>query len=95
MMPTLNVQHRGVRDKMFNGFSDLLSIADLQAALGVGRSTAYRLIHDGSIKHLRIGRSVKVPKCYLVDFVSKSCYDDGETGCDTGKTIPNERVGCL
>ena len=80
-MPSPNTHHSGVDDKMFNGFSDLLSIKDLQAALGIGRSTAYKLIHNGSIKHLCIGRAVKVPKCYLIDFVMKSCYHDDEIKC--------------
>ena len=59
---------------MFEEYKDLLDMSDLQSALGIGRSTAYRLIKDGQIRHLRIGKSIKVPKCYLVDFVESSCY---------------------
>lgn len=59
---------------MFDNFKDLLTITDIQNALGIGRSTAYRLIKDGRIRHLRIGKTIKVPKRYLVDFVQDSCY---------------------
>ena len=64
---------------MFKEFPDLLSVKDLQKALNVGRNVAYGLIRDGSIKHLRIWRSIKIPKPYLMDFMRESCYTDGVT----------------
>ena len=65
--------------QLFAGFPDLLTVEDLQAALGIGRSMAYRLINDGSIGHMRVGRSIKIPKKFVVDFIDKMCYNDG---CD-------------
>ena len=62
---------------MFDKYRDLLDMTDLQDALGIGRSMAYRLIKGGQIRHLRIGKSIKIPKCWLVDFVEASCYNDG------------------
>ncbi len=64
------------RKIMFNMFPDILTMDDVQKALGVGRTMAYRMISKGQIKHLRIGSSIKVPKAYLIDFVEKSCYDN-------------------
>lgn len=34
----------------------LASIPDTQRALGIGRSTAYRLIDDGKLETVKIGR---------------------------------------
>jgi excisionase family DNA binding protein len=34
----------------------LASIPDAQRALGIGRSTAYRLIEDGKLETVKIGR---------------------------------------
>jgi excisionase family DNA binding protein len=34
----------------------LTSIAEAQRALGIGRSTAYRLIQNGSLETVKIGR---------------------------------------
>lgn len=34
----------------------LASIPDAQIALGIGRSTAYRLIDDGTLETIKIGR---------------------------------------
>jgi len=59
----------------FANFPDLLTVENLQSALGVGRTMAYRLINDDKIKHLRIGRLIKIPKCFVMDFVLESCYN--------------------
>ena len=59
---------------MFETYSDLLTIDDMQKALGIGRTMAYRLINDGTIKHLRIGSLIRIPKRFLIDFCEGSCY---------------------
>jgi excisionase family DNA binding protein len=59
---------------MFEDYKDILTPTDLQAALGIGRNTVYQLLKDEKIKHIRIGRSIKIPKFYLVDFIQSSWY---------------------
>ena len=59
---------------MFNEYTDLLSINELQNALGIGRTSAYRLINNGEVSHIRIGKSIRVPKRHLIDFINRSCY---------------------
>ena len=65
-----------VNDNLFQDFPDLLSINDLRDALGIGRTTAYRLIKSEEIQYMRIGKTIKIPKCFLIDFVQKSCYNE-------------------
>lgn len=62
--------------KMFENFPDILTIKNLQDALSIGRSTAYRLISSGAIKHWKIGKTIKIPKPYLLDYIAGSCYTD-------------------
>jgi len=62
---------------MFNNFPDVLTVEELQTALGIGRSTAYRLIRGGTIRHLRIGKNIKIPRRYLVDYIEAACYNNG------------------
>ena len=69
---------------MFDNLPDVLAIEDLQTALGIGRSMAYRLVHRGDIRHLRIGRTIKIPRRYLVEYVEAACYN-GVTA--TGESI--------
>jgi len=56
---------------------DILTVDDLQKILGISRSMAYRLIRSEEIKHLRIGRIIRIPKRYLVDFIYKAPYNEG------------------
>ena len=53
-----------------------MTVAEVQAALGIGRSLAYKLITAGAIKHMRIGKRIKIPKAYLIAYVTNSCYND-------------------
>lgn len=62
--------------QMFPDFPDVLNVEQLQEALGVGRSTAYKMLHTNQIVHFYLGRNIKIPKACLVDFVTKSCYHD-------------------
>lgn len=62
--------------EMFKLYPDILTIEELQEALGIGRSTAYHLINSDAIKHWRIGKSIKVPKLYLLDYIADSCYSN-------------------
>ena len=64
---------------IFHVYPDVLTIAEMQEALGIGRSMAYRLIKGGKVKHLRIGKKIKIPKRFLVDYVLDECYTDDDS----------------
>ena len=61
---------------MFDNLPEVLAIEDLQTALGIGRSMAYRLVRRGDIRHLRIGRTIKIPRRYLVEYIEAACYNN-------------------
>ena len=69
-------------NNMFAEFPDLLSMQDLQDALKIGRNTAFRLVHGGEIKYMRIGRLIKIPKRFLIDFMLGACYNGGAATTD-------------
>ena len=48
---------------------DVLTIPELQKVLRIGRSTAYRLIKTSELRCIRIGRSIRIPKEYLLEFI--------------------------
>lgn len=51
---------------------DVLTITDLQKTLNVGRSTAYRLVNSGDIGCVRIGRSIRIPRKYVSNFLQNN-----------------------
>ena len=54
---------------MFKDYPDILTIPQVAQALGVGRKAAYALVNDNKLGAIRVGRSIKVPKDSLVEFV--------------------------
>lgn len=51
---------------------DVLTVMEAAETLKVGRTTMYRLVQDGKVKHLKIGRKVLIPRKYLQIFIEKS-----------------------
>ena len=55
-------------------FDDLpltLRVEELMPILGVGRNTAYELVHSGQIRSIRVGRQLRVPKDAVQDFLNR------------------------
>lgn len=59
---------------------DLLTISDLGLILRVGRNTTYNLISTGQIDHIRVGRQIRIPKQYLVDYIARKCDNRPRNG---------------
>ena len=49
----------------------LLRIPDAAALLGIGRTTLYKLIDEGELAVVRIGRAVRVPIVEVHAFVAR------------------------
>lgn len=86
----------------FESIPDVLTIPDLQKMLRIGRSTAYRLIKANDIRSVRIGRSIRIPKQFVVEYIrsngipvearQKLCYDDTNVTTQDGGLSEERRV---
>ncbi len=56
--------------RMFESYPDLLTVPELQSALSLGRSKVYSLISHGDIKSVKIGKTIRIRKPDLVNYVS-------------------------
>lgn len=74
---------------------DVLTIVELQAVLRIGRSTAYRLIKTKKLQYIRIGRSIRIPKEYVKEFVEtqRVPVEDGQNLCYDGKHVTAQNKG--
>ena len=74
---------------MLEKYNDVLTINDIMDILQIGRNSAYKLINSGEIKSLRVGRNIRIPKVFLLDYLSGKYYtDDSNMLCapmSTGK----------
>lgn len=60
---------------MLEQFPDILTVKDLQAVLSIGRSKAYAILHSGELQYITIGRQIRIPKKYLLDYLKKMSYN--------------------
>ena len=67
-------------NSLFSDFPDVLSVKQLQSALQIGRNKAYELIKNNSLKYFKVGKEIKIPKQFLIDYVLNSCYNGDATG---------------
>lgn len=54
---------------MFKDYPDILTIPQVAQALGIGLKAAYALVKGKKLGAIRVGRSIKVPKFSLEEFV--------------------------
>jgi excisionase family DNA binding protein len=65
---------------MFANYPDIWGIPDLCNALSIGRNKAYELINTGEIKSMRIGKTHKIAKSWVEDFVNKGLQNSSNYG---------------
>ena len=58
-------------DINFYDLPDVLTIADLQRVLQIGRSTAYKLVQTKRLRSVRIGKCIRIPKKFLIEFIKE------------------------
>ena len=48
-----------------------LCVEDLMPILNVGRNTAYRLVRSGEIRSIKVGRQIRIPRQFLINFLNQ------------------------
>ena len=55
---------------MFSEYPDVITVEELQDMLHIGRSAAYGMLNDGTIKARRNGRRYIIPKISVINYVT-------------------------
>lgn len=55
--------------KIFANYPDVLTVEDLSKMLGISTKTAYKLLKEKKIKSITIGRTYKIPKIYVLEYL--------------------------
>lgn len=61
----MNTKYRSFDELPLN-----LRVEDLMPILDIGRNTAYELVRCGTIRSIRIGKQLRIPKDALVEYLS-------------------------
>jgi len=54
-----------------------LTVAEVAAMMRVSKMTVYRLVHSGDLPAARVGRSFRVPKDAVQDYLRNAYHDAG------------------
>ena len=66
--------------KLFAEYSDVVDVEQLRKMLGgISRKLAYRLLASGELRSVRIGRSYKIPKCCVIEYLTGHGSDEDGT----------------
>lgn len=57
---------------MLENYNDILTVKDLQKILPLGRNNIYKLLATNTIKNIKIGKKILIPKEFLIDYLKKS-----------------------
>lgn len=60
----------GARSERVSSADELLRVRDVQRVLDVSRTMAYKLVSDGVIASVRVGRLVRVRRSALDDYIA-------------------------
>lgn len=56
----------------FENLPLLLTVGEMASILRIGRNPAYQLVKDGNIQSIRVGRSIRIPRKALIQFVNQT-----------------------
>jgi excisionase family DNA binding protein len=54
---------------IFSSYPDVVSVEQLSQMLGISTKTAYRLLKEKKIKAITIGRTYRIPKIFVLDYL--------------------------
>ena len=62
-------------DSVFEEFPDVVTVPELQEMIGICRTKAYELISSGAIMSFRVGRSIRIPKKFIIEYLFNNRYN--------------------
>ena len=58
-----------IYNNVLKEYPDILDVSQVSTALGVSSKTIYRLLAEGSLASLKVGRVFKIPKLYVLQYI--------------------------
>jgi excisionase family DNA binding protein len=77
-----------VLDRPDSGDFELLSIAQVCQRLDMGKSWVYRRIHEGEIPSVKLGRTIKIRRSELEDYLEQHRYQPSNGARDRSPSPP-------
>ena len=65
----MNISTKEIYCVVFKEYPDVLDVKQVSQLLGVSTKTVYRLLRNGTLDSLKIGREFRVPKVNIMRYV--------------------------
>ena len=62
-------------ENKYRTYEDLpltMRVEDLMPVLRIGRNVAYELVRSGKIRSIRVGRSIRIPREAVIDYLTQA-----------------------
>lgn len=82
-----SIRENNAYDLIFKDYPDVLTTKDLQRILGISGKTVFMLLHSGQIKCIKVGRSFRIPKIYLLQYLGLIPEDLQNTSPQNGHSV--------
>ena len=58
---------------MLKDYPDVMDIGQMCTVLGISTKTGYKLLKEGKIECLKIGRAYRIPKAHILRYLKVAC----------------------
>jgi len=65
----MEISTQDIYSSVFRDYPDVLDVKQVSLLLGVSTKTVYRLLRDGTIVSLKVGREFRIPKVTVMKYV--------------------------
>lgn len=66
----MNRETRNLYNAIFREYPDVLNVEQVSNILNVSKKTVYKIVKDGSLSCLKVGREIRVPKYFLMKYLN-------------------------
>lgn len=69
LIMSMSISQKDAYGMVFSNYPDIVSVAQMSKMLGISEKSAYRLLQENSIEHFRVGRTYKIPKLHILNYL--------------------------
>lgn len=69
LIMSMSISQKDAYSMVFSNYPDIVSVAQMSKMLGISEKSAYRLLQENSIEHFRVGRTYKIPKLHILNYL--------------------------
>ena len=94
-MGTSNLTQREAYRVMLKDYPDVMNAEQVCEVLGIGMKTCYRILKEGKLMSIRVGRAYRIPKAHLLSYLVVGIDNNGSTSSNSNlsKAIMHTQVG--